>query len=346
MVLLLFPTLNEALQLFPPASPVYLGTTVRVSWTSSPQDPPYFNLYFQCQNLPVTPKINATTADSEMFIGLPSGFNIGVSVLCFVEAKINGHIEFLAQSSNFTVFFEDSPSLSSTSTMVTSGASNPSITPPSSTTSTGSSISLISILINTGVKSVTVPLSTISSSASSESTSISVASQPSQTSISRKASVGAIVGGVIAGSVAFISSIILLLAYWRSRWRKRQANNGLLDPLPYDEERESSVPTSNLQSIPEEETIHTVSINDQENVRETEDQLRQMVQQMSERISALEAQHQRNELVDSDLPSDLPPQDNDTQAGPPPMYSAPGAEVDDLAVHTEDPDNPQIGMAH
>ncbi|KAG6819771.1 hypothetical protein H0H93_008778, partial [Arthromyces matolae] len=77
--LLLTLPFSQALKLFPPASPVYLGTTVRVTWTSTSDDPPTFNLFAQCEGTVATPAVNATTSDGELFISIPDFFNYDVS---------------------------------------------------------------------------------------------------------------------------------------------------------------------------------------------------------------------------------------------------------------------------
>ncbi|KAG6908978.1 hypothetical protein DXG01_002586 [Tephrocybe rancida] len=312
----------EALTIFPPPSPTYLGTTVRITWTSESQDPPFFNLYTQCQNLPITPRINASTVEGEVFIALPSGFNFGVSLSCYMEGKANFTGELLSQSSNFTFIFADSPTLtdsrsSRTTIQTTSSVTTPSTTPPPGPDST---VSLLSIIIKTEKNPITASLSTVSPPGPKESSSLSsftfaqpAASQTAGSSTGPLPPHHVNIGAIVGASVGGVSLVVAFIVIGRL-WMRRQRSTALiLEPLAYSPEerstpanRSSTSRTSGGDNVHENSHDNLLGRQAHTQLEEgTEERLRRMVEQMSERILALEAQ--QGEAGPGDRDQTLPP---------------------------------------
>ncbi|KAG6909576.1 hypothetical protein DXG01_016615 [Tephrocybe rancida] len=293
----------EALTLFPPPSPIYFGTTVRATWTSESQDPPFFDLGVQCPNFPA-PSINVSTVQGEVFIALPSGvINLGISLADADQLQFK------------TWFLYDSSALT------------PSTTPPPGPVST---VSLFSLIMKTEWGSFTVTLSTISTHEPEETSNLSsstfakpVASQTASSStdplLLHHVNVGAIVGASVGGVSLVVVVIISLL--WM---RRRRSTAPILEPLAYSPEG-SSTPTnrSNTSHTSGRDNVHEDSrdnlLGRQAPTRleeGTEERLRRMVEQMSARILALEAQQREASLGNRDQP--LPPYSNlEAQNNPP-----------------------------
>ncbi|KAG6909575.1 hypothetical protein DXG01_016614 [Tephrocybe rancida] len=318
---------SEALTIFPLPSPTYLGITVRITWTSESQDPPFFDLYARCQYLVLAPSVNASTAEGDLLIALPSGYNLGVST-----------DELLSQSSNFTVIFADSPTLtnsrsSRTAIQTTSSALAPSTTPPPGPVST---ISLLSILIGTARRSLTVTLSTVSTHEPEETSSLSsstfakpAASQPASSStgplLPHHVNVGAIVGASVGGVL-----LVVMLVIGRLWMRRRRSTAPILEPLTYSpEESSASANRSSTSRASGGDNVHESSHDNLLGTlapiqleEGTEAQFQRMVEQMSERILALEAQQRDAGTDNQDQP--LPPySDLEAQNIPPHIIEEP-----------------------
>ncbi|KAG6909580.1 hypothetical protein DXG01_016619 [Tephrocybe rancida] len=331
----------EALTIFPLPSPTYLGTTVRITWTSESQDPPFFDLYARCQNLPL-PKANASTVQGEIFIALPSGFNLGIST-----------DELLSQSSTFTAILADLPTStnsrsSRTIIQTTSSASTPSTTPPPDPDLT---VSLSSLIIKTGKASITATLSTVSTDGLGETSSLSsstfakpAASQTASSStgplLPHHVNVGAIVGASVGG-VSLVVAFFVIIRLWM---RRRRSTAPILEPLAYSPEerstlanRSSTSRTSGGDNVHESSHDNLLGRQAPTRLEEgTEERLRRMVEQMSERILALEAQ--QGEASPGGRDQQLPPySDLEAQNNPPHTIEEPGD-----ASH--DPE-PQRGLA-
>ncbi|KAG6909581.1 hypothetical protein DXG01_016620 [Tephrocybe rancida] len=296
----------EALTFFTPPSPIYFGSTVRIAWISESPDPPFFDLYARCQKFPF-PKVNASTVQGEIFIALPSGFNLGIS------------------------------------------ASTPSATLPPGPDST---ISLSSLITKTGKGSITDTLSTVSTHGIEETSSLSsstfakpAASQTASSSTGPLPPHHVNVGAIVGASVGGVSLVVAFFVTSRLWMRRRHSTAPILEPLAYSPEG-SSTP-ANQSSTSRTSGGDTVHENSHNNLLErqaptrlaerTEERLRRMVEQMSERILALETQQREASPGDGD--QQLPPYtDLEAQNNPPHTIEEPG----DASSH--DPE-PQRGLA-
>ncbi|KAG6909582.1 hypothetical protein DXG01_016621 [Tephrocybe rancida] len=319
----------EALTIFPPPSPTYFGTDMQITWTSEPQDPAFFDLYAQCQDLPITPRINASTAEGEIFVGLPPGVNLGISLSCYAEGKVHITNELLSQSSNFTVILADSP------TPINSSALAPSTTSPPGPVST---VSLFSILVGTQRSTLSVTLSTVSTHGPEETSSLSsstfakpAASQTASSStgplLPHHVNVRAIVGASVGG----VSLVVVFFVISRLWMRRRRSTAPILEPLAYSPEggstpanRSSTSRTSGGDNVHENSHDNLLGSQAPTRLEEgTEEQLQRMVEQMSERILALEAQ--QREAGPGDRDQSLPPYvDLEAQNSPPHTIEEPG----------------------
>ncbi|KAG6909578.1 hypothetical protein DXG01_016617 [Tephrocybe rancida] len=294
----------EALTIFPPPSPVYLGTTVRIAWTSESLDPPFFDLDLQCQGLPITPRVNASTVQGELFVGLPSGFNLGISLADAdrLQVRVFPTVQDVVLIRPPVISHYNSNYIQRNDPFHNADTS---------------------LIIKTEMGSVTVTLSTVSTHRQEETSSLpsSTFAKPaaSQTASSstgplqpHHVNVGAIVGASVGG-VSLVAAFIVIIRLWM---RPRPPTAPIIEPLPYSPEeistpanRSSTSRTSGGDNVHDNSHDNLLGRQASTQLEEgTEERLQRMVEQMSERILALEAQQREAGSGDQDQP--LPPYSN------------------------------------
>ncbi|KAG6844026.1 hypothetical protein H0H87_010535, partial [Tephrocybe sp. NHM501043] len=173
---------------------------------------------------------------------------------------------------------------------VSSGVSNPSVTPPPE--ASNSTVSLLSILIKTARSSITVSLSTVttlgsgSTATSFESPQASIS--PPEESTNKRLPIAIIIGTSVGGGLLIIAVLTVIII---CRLRRRRLNApGVVEPLIDDTREESSAAaTVNTNGTAGNSTTDITSAAAHAVLESpTEEQLRQMVRHMSQRILALE----------------------------------------------------------
>ncbi|KAG6829459.1 hypothetical protein H0H92_004421 [Tricholoma furcatifolium] len=344
---------STALTILPPPSPVYLGTTVHITWTSSPGDPPSFSLSAQCADTVALPSVNAVTAEGGLFVQLPSFLDFDVSVPCSIIGRTNGaNGTVLSQSATFNLVLQ-SPSNVNSNLPVTqlnipsSTRMQSTITRSSSTTSrtltasvttnlpssaNASTIALSSMIFKTETPdSITVSFSTVTpqissgsntsfsgpSSTTSSSAQIETStSSGNATSPTKKVPVAAIVGASAGGFVVVCALFIGLILY---RQRRRESELPMLEPLEYTAIPSSGSGSSRIEVVQTSDNINPSS-STQLLPAEDDQGLHRLVQQMSERIRILEAQQgESREILLGGYEPQAPPDYSDRGRTPLPL---------------------------
>jgi len=267
----------EALTLFPPPPPVFLGTTVRVTWTSTPGDPASFDLFAQCNGTPSTPHLNVTTAEGQVFVVLPSGFHFNFALPCVLQGRMHLTNQLLS-SAPFSLILGDASGAAGPTVGVPGSSAPMSTTQKASDTTQGVTIpgiiqSVTSVPSVDAIKTISEGFvvsmtSSIQSSATSSRLFSGLTSIPTSTSTSssrltatsslalpsatqsqgqtgvhppnqtpKKLPVGIIVGGSVGATLVLL--VLLLACYFYTGYRRQRRS--MLIPVAYGEMDSPSV---------------------------------------------------------------------------------------------------------